>query len=309
MQKPSVFISSSAAGLNAARELARQIESFATVMVWPEGAFEPGKTTFESLTEVADRSDFAVFLLTANDVVHSRGFSRRIPSDNVVFELGFLAGRLGINRTFIVSEHNADPRLPSDIAGVAYLKFKTTQQKDFSVALAPVAAAIRRTIQKFEPRAQKPVDYYSCFISYSWRDKDFATQLHDDLREVGVRCWLDAKDISPGAVIADEIDKAIQAHDKVLLVLSKDSIRSDWVKHEIRNTLKLEAARRKTVLFPLRLDDAVFTTSNEKEIDSVKQKLIVDFTNWKEKAEYRRAFKSLVQSIAIIAAVESGGQR
>ena len=308
MQMPSVFISSSVAGLEAARELGRQIESFAAVTIWPEGVFEPGKTIFESLTEVADRSDFAIFLLTAHDIVHSRGFSRRIPRDNLLFELGFLAGRLGIDRTFIVSEQNADPRLPSDLKGIAFLKFDASERENSSVALAPVATTIRRAIQKLEPRTQKPVDYYSCFISYSWRDKDFATQLHDDLHEVGVRCWLDAKDISPGAKIADEIDKAIQVHNKVLLVLSKDSIRSLWVKHEIRNALKLESARRKTVLFPLRLDDAVFSASNEKEIQSLRQKLIVDFSNWPQKAEYRRAFKRLVQSLAISASAESGGR-
>jgi len=309
MPNPSIFISSSVAGIETARELAKQIESFANVTIWSEAAFEPGKTTFESLTEIADRSDFAIFLLTAHDVVHSRDFSRRIPRDNMLFELGFLAGRLGIDRTLIVAEQNSDPRLPSDLAGAGFLKFDSTERKNRSVAIAPVATAIRRTIQKLEPRTQKPVDYYSCFISYSWHDKDFAAQLHDDLHEVGVRCWLDAKDISPGARIADEIDKAIQVHDKVLLVLSKDSVRSEWVKYEIRNALKLESARRKTVLFPLRLDDAVFSASNEREIQNLRQKLIVDFSNWPEKAEYRRAFKRLVQSLAISASAESGGPR
>jgi uncharacterized protein YjbI with pentapeptide repeats len=31
--------------------------------------------------------------------------------------------------------------------------------------------------------------YYSCFISYSSKDQDFAERLYDDLQNKGVRCW------------------------------------------------------------------------------------------------------------------------
>jgi uncharacterized protein YjbI with pentapeptide repeats len=33
------------------------------------------------------------------------------------------------------------------------------------------------------------IQYYSCFISYSHHDEEFAQQLYDDLQENGVRCW------------------------------------------------------------------------------------------------------------------------
>jgi hypothetical protein len=60
MRKPSVFISSSVEELSAARELARQLESAATATVWSEGAFVPGQTIIESLTEMATHSDFTL---------------------------------------------------------------------------------------------------------------------------------------------------------------------------------------------------------------------------------------------------------
>ena len=33
-----------------------------------------------------------------------------------------------------------------------------------------------------------PIDFYSCFISYSHADKSFARRLHDGLRDRGIRC-------------------------------------------------------------------------------------------------------------------------
>ncbi len=308
MQKPTIFISSSSEGLHKAHELARQLGAFANVTLWSEGAFALGKTVVESLTEMAERSDFAVFLLTGDDAVRSRSSGRLAPRDNLIFELGFLAGRLGMTRTFLVTESSSQFRLPSDLSGIAFLSFQAKSRSDLPRAIAPVARAIQRTIQQLQPRTDRPIEFYSCFVSYSWNDKEFATQLHDDLQAVGVRCWLDGKDLKPGDRIADQVDRAIQVHDKVLLVLSRASLESQWVKHEIRHALRLEQARRKTVLFPISIDDSVFAPSKDGDIEALKQKLIIDFSKWQSRQEYRRAFKRLVQGLAISASAESGGQ-
>ena len=34
-----------------------------------------------------------------------------------------------------------------------------------------------------------PIEFYSCFISYSTKDQDFADRLYADLQHQGVRCW------------------------------------------------------------------------------------------------------------------------
>jgi predicted nucleotide-binding protein len=100
-----VFISSSIEGLHIAREIAHQLEAIADVNIW-SAAFRPGLTAAESLTEVADRSDFAIFVMAGGD--HwPRGQSEWSPRPNVIFEMGFLAGRLGLDRIFIVvTEHD-----------------------------------------------------------------------------------------------------------------------------------------------------------------------------------------------------------
>src|SRR5208283_6107442 len=75
-----------------------------------------------------------------------------------------------------------------------------------------------------------PIEYYSCFISYSTRDQKFAARLHADLQAKGVRCWFAPHDMHGGRNIHEQIDEAIRLHDRLLLILSEDSMKSDWVR-------------------------------------------------------------------------------
>ena len=43
--------------------------------------------------------------------------------------------------------------------------------------------------------AGNPIEFYSCFISYSSKDDDFARRLHADLQHNGVRCWFAPEDL------------------------------------------------------------------------------------------------------------------
>ena len=65
--------------------------------------------------------------------------------------------------------------------------------------------------------------FYSCFISYSTRDQEFAERLHADLQHQGVRCWFAPEDVQGGEKLHEQIDRAIQIHDRLLLILSPDS--------------------------------------------------------------------------------------
>jgi hypothetical protein len=62
----------------------------------------------------------------------------------------------------------------------------------------------------------EPIQFYSCFISYSHKNEDFAQRLYADLQNKGVRCWLAAEDMKIGEKIWDTLDTAIRIHDKVL---------------------------------------------------------------------------------------------
>jgi hypothetical protein len=75
----------------------------------------------------------------------------------------------------------------------------------------------------------QPFQFYSCFISYASRDHAFAERLHADLQNKGVRCWFAPEDLKIGDRLRPRIDETIRLYDKLLLVLSKTSVASQWV--------------------------------------------------------------------------------
>jgi len=97
------------------------------------------------------------------------------------------------------------------------------------------------------------IDFYSCFISYSTKDQEFADRRHADLQSRNVRCWFAPEDVQGGKKLYTQIDDAIRTHDKLLLLLSEHSMNSSWVQTEIRRARKHEMTRGKQVLFPVRL--------------------------------------------------------
>jgi len=140
-------------------------------------------------------------------------------------------------------------------------------------------------------------DYYSCFISYSHRDEEFARRLHTDLQANNVRCWFAPHDLPIGAKTRPTIDDAIRIHDKLLLILSEHSVQSDWVEHEVEHALDLEKERGKLVLFPVRLDDTVMDSKTGWASNVKRQRNIGDFTKWKDHDAYQEAFSRLLRDM------------
>ena len=97
-----------------------------------------------------------------------------------------------------------------------------------------------RLIDYLPSLLEEAIQYYSCFISYSSKDDAFAQRLHADLQNTGVRCWFAPHDLPIGAKAWDAIDAAIKVRDKVLLILSKSAIDSDWVENEVSKALAEE---------------------------------------------------------------------
>ena len=108
---PSVFIGSSTEGLLVAREVELQFQQVAHTTIWKDGVFGPGSGYLESLMNALEQFDFAVMVLSPDDLIESRNESYASPRDNVIFELGLFMGRLGRSRTFIVHERNVNLKL------------------------------------------------------------------------------------------------------------------------------------------------------------------------------------------------------
>ena len=93
-------------------------------------------------------------------------------------------------------------------------------------------------------------EYYSCFISYSTKDQEFAERLHADLQAKGVRCWFAPEDLKIGDKFQERIEESIRWHDKLLLVLSETSIQSPWVEREVQAGFEESTRARSWCCFP-----------------------------------------------------------
>lgn len=143
----------------------------------------------------------------------------------------------------------------------------------------------------------KPIEFYSCFISYSSKDKTFAAQLHNDLQNKGVRVWFAPEDLKIGDKFRMEIDRAIRISDKLMVVLSEKSIQSQWVEKEVETAFEKERQQNRTVLFPIRLDDAVMKTNQAWAADIRRTRHIGDFSRWKDHDSYQAAFDRLLRDL------------
>jgi uncharacterized protein YjbI with pentapeptide repeats len=157
----------------------------------------------------------------------------------------------------------------------------------------------------------RPIEFYSCFISYSTKDQEFAERLHADLQAKGVRCWFAPEDVKGGRKLHEQINEAIRLHDKLLLILSEHSMSSNWVKTEIANAREREKREGKQLLFPItlvpfeairrwKLFDADIGIDSAREI---REYFIPDFSNWKDHDSYQAAFQRLVKDLK----AEAGG--
>jgi hypothetical protein len=146
--------------------------------------------------------------------------------------------------------------------------------------------------------SMEPIQFYSCFVSHSSKDEEFAQRLHADLQAKGIRCWYAPENLKIGDEISPTIDKAIRVHEKLLLIFSENSITSAWVKKEAKEAMVTEKDKgKKDVLFPIRLDDSIMDTTEQWCDDVKRERHIGDFRNWKDHDVYQKSFERLIRDL------------
>ncbi len=152
---------------------------------------------------------------------------------------------------------------------------------------------------------ESPIEFYSCFISYSHRDKSFALRIYEALQARGIRCWLDEHQLLPGDDMYDMVDRGIQIWDKVLLCCSEDSLTSWWVEAEIDKALKREQELRKDrgsrveKIIPLDLDGYLFDGWRSSRASMIQRRLAADFKGWEsDHAKFEEQFERVVKALA-----------
>lgn len=114
-----------------------------------------------------------------------------------------------------------------------------------------VAASPEKLIAYLPFLLNEAIQFFSCFITYSTKDQEFADRLHANLQNKGVRCWFAPHDIQAGRRIHEQIDEAIRKYEKLLLILSEASVQSERVPTEISKARKRERLEERRMLFPI----------------------------------------------------------
>ena len=138
--------------------------------------------------------------------------------------------------------------------------------------------------------------YYTCFLSYADKDEDFTLQLYTGLRAANINCWRWKEDAKWGRDLTCQIDAAIRRYDKLVVILSDAALSSEPVVREIARAIQKEQRENKEVLFPIRIDDAVFAWNHGYAAD-VTRKYIGDFTEWQDREAYDKSLARLIRDL------------
>jgi sulfatase modifying factor 1 len=123
------------------------------------------------------------------------------------------------------------------------------------------------------------------FLSYSQKDEERVRPIVRHLESLGWTVFWD-RNIPPGKTWDEYIEMHLDAARCVVVVWSKDSVRSHWVKTEA------EEGRRKQILVPLKLDEVTLSLA-------FRHIQAADLTAWKNDASHVQ-FKACIDAIAAL---------
>lgn len=169
--KPRVFIGSAKDSLVIAEAIDANLCRHAECTCW-DNVFRPSDSTMSGLLEELEKSDFGVFVFEPSDVAVFKGTKVDVVRDNVIFEMGLYAGKLGIGRSFFVlPEDSTKLHLPTDLAGITSLHYNPSRSdKNWRAATRPACSEIATQIRQlgFSPHRtpdkirELAIDYVGC---------------------------------------------------------------------------------------------------------------------------------------------------
>jgi len=120
------------------------------------------------------------------------------------------------------------------------------------------------------------------FISYSRKDMSFVRKLAGDLEKAGYDVWWDLTDLRGGDDWVRVIPAAIESSQHFIIVLSPNSVESEWVRKEYTQALSL---RRKIIPLMLEATGVPFALNT------------INYVNFTSGDEYVNNFNSLLTAL------------
>lgn len=115
------------------------------------------------------------------------------------------------------------------------------------------------------------------FISYSQRDSVFVDKMAKNLVTAKHHVWVDRWEMALGDSLTRKIEGALTGADAILVILSKNSVESEWCKRELAAGLIRELEERKVLVMPCVIDDCAIPLF-------LRDKLYADFRREPDKA-------------------------
>jgi hypothetical protein len=143
-----VFIGSSSEGLPIAKAIQVNLDHACEIVIWSQGVFGLSEGTLDTLVDKAGEFDFAILVVTPDDMTRSRRKKQQSPRDNVLLELGLFIGTIGRKRTFVVYDRTAGLKLPSDLAGVTLAGFQPPSGGTLQAAVGAACTQIETAINE-----------------------------------------------------------------------------------------------------------------------------------------------------------------
>jgi hypothetical protein len=128
--KPKVFIASSSKALPYAGAVQKHINNDFKAYVWKDVPKYTSITLVEWILNLPERYDFGIFIFSDDDNAIINNQKKIITRDNVLFELGLFAGKLGFDRCSVLRPEVDDLHLPSDLNGIFEETFDKPENDD-----------------------------------------------------------------------------------------------------------------------------------------------------------------------------------
>jgi hypothetical protein len=161
---------------------------------------------------------------------------------------------------------------------------------------------VQRTfIDSMSSLVGRAVESYACLLSHGPEDRKFVGLLRARMAEGGFRAWSTPR----GQAIEERVDRVVRPYDKLLLILSRDSMASQWVQTEIYKATQRERNEGRGLLLPVSLvPEEELAAWQCRDADTgmdfaseVRQRTVLDLSSWKDHEAFERGLEQLFDEL------------
>ena len=158
--------------------------------------------------------------------------------------------------------------------------------------------AVNQILHKtYDLRTRQAAQISPLLISYSQEDHKFVDQLEAQLNQRGLRSWRDIH-TATSERLGKAVDRAIGQNPTVFLILSKHSIHSKWLEHEVSKFPVFEKEMGRGVMYLVALDDSWKNSHWPRQVvENLMEYTLLDFSAWEDDSKFGVTFDQLMDEL------------